>query len=149
MTPTSVSGGLRVVGWRSLSRHPCRAVLLVAQGPHAEDLEGASHERLQGALIVRADDELYVAEPQDVVDDQSGHEILFVGPLAGYDVREDALRVHAADDDTLHDGALVSLLLELGLAGAVVLVGQVLLRQHALRRDVEVVHAYDGDGGLG
>ena len=79
---------LRVVGRRRLG-----ADLLDVLAIHLDHFQGCLHEGLDGRLSVGFQDETGMAEPFDVSQHHVGHEAVFVGTLARYNVRKEDLEL--------------------------------------------------------
>ena len=75
---------------------------------HLQDSGGARPECLDGALVVALQDDSRVPQPTYVGGCEPGTVVILVVALLGHDMREDALALHAADDEALDDRALSS-----------------------------------------
>ena len=89
-----------------------------------------------------------MTEPGDVRADDVDHVAVLVISLTRYHVREHALGFSAAQQDTLHDPTLDSVLEEVLLAFLGIWVLQLLPELESTLRDEEVVDANDGDSVL-
>ena len=83
---------------------------------HTNDLESVLDQGLQGVLVVGLQDELCVANPQDVIAHEVSYPAFLVHALAWDYVGEKELRAEAAHDQTLDQLALEPGLLDLRVA---------------------------------